>query len=561
MKRTVCMVLMLVVFCSAQIVEWIHSYNGPDNQSEVPYDIAVDNFGNVFVGGYGYLAATYMDCLMIKYADGDTLWCRYYDGGLLFYDRIHAVAVDDSGNVYATGLSMETAGDWDLVTMKYNGSGVLQWLARYDGPGNDDDEGNDIAVDDSGNVYVCGYTRSSATYTDYVVIKYNSSGDTMWTAMFDGPYSGIDIAYALVLDDSGNVYVTGEGNSSTYDPDYYTVKVNAQGDIQWVVEYDGPVDFADDRAYDIALGGGYIYVTGESEGDGSELDYATIKYSAAGDTVWELRYNGPGGWDDVARAIAADSFGNVYVTGESMGLTTLRDYATIKYSASGIQEWVSRYDGPDHDDDEGIDIVLDVFGNVYVVGQSYALGSVTPEYDFLTVKYNAAGVEQWTHRYDGTGHANDHPAAITTDSEGNVYITGRSTGNVGYDDYVTIKYGVTGISEETGYDAAAAGFSLTAYPNPFSRFTGIRFTMYDSQYMIDELRNSNFEMRKPSLKIYDASGRMVKSFDLGSSIQDQVSMVVWDGTDQAGREMGSGVYFIRADAGYHHATQQVLLVR
>jgi len=86
-----------------------------------------------------------------------------------------------------------------------------------------------------------------------------------------------------------------------------------------------------------------VYVTGQSAGSGTSDDYATIKYNASGVQEWVARYNGPGNRDDRAYAIAVDDAGNVYVTGQS-GLGIWADYATIKYNASGVEQWVARYD-------------------------------------------------------------------------------------------------------------------------------------------------------------------------------------------------------------------------
>ena len=83
-------------------------------------------------------------------------------------------------------------------------------------------------------------------------------------------------------------------------------------------------------------GSGKVYVTGEnySSGPSSSSAYATIKYNASGTEEWVARYNGPGVSDDYATAIAVDGSGNVYVTGQSVGSGTNYDYATIKYSQS-----------------------------------------------------------------------------------------------------------------------------------------------------------------------------------------------------------------------------------
>ena len=112
------------------------------------------------------------------------------------------------------------------------------------------------------------------------------------------------------------------------------------------------------------------------------------------------RYNGPGNGSDQARAIAVDSLGGVYVTGGSVGLGGNPDYTTIKYSA-GRQVWVARYHGPGSADGAEA-IAIDNAGNVYVTGLSYASPN-TSNTDYATIKYSSAGEQQWVARYNGPG--------------------------------------------------------------------------------------------------------------------------------------------------------------
>ena len=152
---------------------------------------------------------------------------------------------------------------------------------------------------------------------------------------------------------------------------------------------------------------------------------------------WAKRYNGPGNGSDYAVSLAVDAEGNVYVTGGSAGVGSGDDYATIKYSPTGVRLWVKRYNGPGNGTDIATALAVDAEGNVYVTGCSYADGT---DYDYATIKYSATGVRIWAKRYNGPGNSYDYAKALAVDAEGNVYVTGRSTGDGSSGDYFTIKY-------------------------------------------------------------------------------------------------------------------------
>jgi len=380
-------------------------------------------------------------------------WAVRYNGPGNSDDGAYAMAIDSSGNVYVTGGSVGSGTDYDYATIKYNNSGVQQWEARYNGLGNIGDGANAIAVDASGNVYVTGY--SMGTSDDYATIMYNSVGVQQWASRYDGLGNSTDCAEAIAIDNSGNVYVTGGSMGSGTAWDYATIKYNSAGVQQWASRYDGPVN-SDDYAKDIAVDtSGNVYVTGYSSGSGTVSDYATIKYNSAGVQQWASRYDGPGNGYDVGYAIAIDSLGNVYVTGDSGGLGTIQDYATIKYNNSGVQQWASRYDSPVNGNDCARPIVIDSLGNVYVTGWSE--DSVTMQ-GYATIKYNSLGAEQWVSRYNGPGNGYDYANSIAIDNSGNVYITGWSGGLGTSEDYATIKYNNSGIQQWAARYNAANGF-------------------------------------------------------------------------------------------------------
>jgi len=454
--------------------QWVARYNGPGNDTDKARSIVVDGSGNVYVTGYSKGSGTVYDYCTIKYnSSGVEQWVARYNGPGNNLDVPTSIAVDGSGNVYVTGLSEGSGTNWDYCTIKYNSSGVEQWVARYNGPGESDDEATSIALDGSGNVYVTGSSYGNGTDYDFCTIKYNSSGVEQWVARYNGPGNDYDEASSIAVDGSGNVYVTGNSSNGT-NYIYCTIKYNSSGVQQWVARYNGPGNGYDQARSIVVDGAGNVYVTGWSYGSGTYYDYCTIKYNSAGDTVWVRRYNGPGNGSDLAYSIALDGPGNVYVTGYSVGSGTGNDYCTIKYNSSGVQQWIARYNGPGNGSDIASSIALDVSGNVYVTG--YSTGNGTNA-DFCTIKYNSAGDTVWVRRYNGPGNGNDYANSIAVDGSGNVYVTGGSYGSGTDYDFCTIKYsqgvGIKKISTEI-----PSLFSLSQnYPNPFNPNTKIRFDL------------------------------------------------------------------------------------
>jgi uncharacterized delta-60 repeat protein len=411
---------------------WVAPYTGVFDDEAT--GIAVDRLGNVYVTGFSG-APDYYAYVTIKYnASGQEEWtAAYADPNSINFAT--AIAVDNSGNVYVTGVSGSfDSGNDDYATIKYNSAGEEQWVARYDGPASGNDGATAIAVDDSGSVYVTGSSFGSGTDVDYATIKYDSSGQQQWVARYNGPANGGDDAVAIAVDSSHNVYVTGFSLGAGTSQDYATIKYDSSGQQQWVARCNGSGN-GFDEATAIAIDGlGDVYVTGGSPGSDGITAYATIKYNAAGQEQWVARYNGPGTGSNEASAVGLDSAGNIYVTGSSFGVNGTYDYATIKYNAVGQEQWVSRYHGPGDLDDFAIAMAVNSSGDVYVTGESSG--------DYATIRYNSSGQEQWVARYNGPENFDDYATAIAVDRLGNVYVTGAThQSDVYYDyDFATIKY-------------------------------------------------------------------------------------------------------------------------
>jgi len=142
---------------------------------------------------------------------------------------------------------------------------------------------------------------------------------------------------------------------------------------------------------------------------------------------WTYTYDYIGWWENT-KDIAMDNSGNIFITGESTRTNnpqTNYDYATIKLNAGGEQMWVKRFNTGINDYVKAI--TTDNDGNVYVTGQSEGIAEV--------IKYDTDGHEIWT-----SGMLNGNPIDIATDDSGYIYITGEKY----YDDFFLFKYDGTG---------------------------------------------------------------------------------------------------------------------
>jgi hypothetical protein len=154
-----------------------------------------------------------------------------------------------------------------LPTLTHAETAVQAWVQRYHAFGNGSDGADAVAVDGNNNVIVTGTSYGgSGSLGDYVTIKYSSAGVPLWTNRYNGPGNGGDHPAAVAVDGSNNVIVTGD-----------SIRTNNS----W---------------------------------PHSDYDYATIKYSSAGEPLWTNRYI-----EGSAHALAVDSGNNVIVTGGAAG--------------------------------------------------------------------------------------------------------------------------------------------------------------------------------------------------------------------------------------------------
>ncbi len=450
--------ILIIKYSGAGVALWTNRYNGPDNFDDQATAIAVDTNRTIVATGFSVGSGTGPDYVTIAYSSaGVPLWTNRYNRLTVTADRAYAVAVDRNRNVFVTG-----SGGGDYVTIAYSEAGLSLWTNRYNGPANNIDEAAALAVDRSGNVFVSGRSMGLGTGHDYATIAYSGAGVALWTNRYGGlTNSSAEYAYALAVDDSGNVFVTGSSSGTGGHFDYLTIAYSGAGVPLWTNRYNGPTGGADEASAVTVDMAGNVFVTGHSIGSEGARDYATVAYSGAGLPLWTNRYNGSGNYHDFATAIAVDSSGNVFVSGRSGSFGPFFDYVTIAYSTAGVPLWTNRYNGPGNLDDYSNGLAVDGSGGVFVTGHSFGSRSGP---DFATIAYSGAGLPLWTNRYNGRGNRDDRASALAVDNTGTVFVTGYTVGVEGSFDYATIAYSSAGLplwinhynGPENGSDEAKA---------------------------------------------------------------------------------------------------------
>jgi hypothetical protein len=360
------------------------------------------------------------------------------------------VAVDGSGNVYLAGTTNSTdfptvnpeqdanAGGVDLFVSSLTADGsALNYSTYLGGSGGDGDQGVGIAVDDSGSAYVTGNTASDDFpttagviqdtlngTTDAFVTKFDADGANLAYSTYLGG-SGDDSGHAIAVDGGGNAYVVGTTTSDDFPTTGGVVQGNfGGGEDAFVTEVDstgtGKVystylgGTGDDEALAIVLdGAGDAFVGGRTTGDfpittgafqttfggGNDDGWITELDPGATKKFFSTYVGGSG--DEFVRAIALDSVGDVYVTGQTdsadlpilnpaqAGLNGPSDAFVIGLNKTGATQIFGTYLGGSGDDAGG-GIGLDSSDNIYVTGQTLSDDFPTTDGAFQTGSGGAA---------------------------------------------------------------------------------------------------------------------------------------------------------------------------
>jgi hypothetical protein len=374
-------------------------------------------------------------------------WASYYDGPGGFNEGNPVTALDAAGNVYVAAYSYKEFnryGDKDVVVMKYDRAGNLQWSRRFGGSGNLQDDPSDIRTDAQGNVYLTGsFWNDVEPDFDIFTVKFDTNGNQLWLKTYNGTADYQDFGHALRLDSSGNVYVAGYSvgnNNGRIDNNFITLKYDTNGNQLWKREFDGgSYDGAEELEVDAA---GNVFVTGTStvNSGGSTSDIITVKYDTNGAQQWVNRYDSHSSYDDTAMRLRLDSQGNVFVMGK-IWIRQMQEVVLFKLNgANGSNLWTRNWSNSNGVyQDRAVALAVDSSGNAIIGGQTYYSTS-DQNVDAFTVKFSPTGTLLWQKIYNGPSRDGfDGDNQLTTDARGNIYVGLSSQGFNNYD-LTLVKY-------------------------------------------------------------------------------------------------------------------------
>jgi len=401
--------------------EWNKTW-GASSDEEVS-GIVLDSSGNIFITGtIGIYGGEGDDnVFLLKYdSAGNLLWDKTW--GQSDYDYSYGIAIDSTGNAFITGKTYNFGETYsDVFILKYDSSGNLLWKRTWGG--SDDEWAPKIALDASGNAIISGSTESyGAGYSDVFILKLDSSGNNLWDKTWGG--SERDLGFGVVLDNSGNAFVTGGTLSfGTGADDLFLLKYNSTGTLLWNKTWGGARnEYVRGIVLDVS---GNITLTGETFSYGAgPSDVFVLKYDSSGNLLWDKTWGGSSG--ESGREISVDALGNAYITGETSSYGAgFCDAFILKYDSFGNLLWDKTWGGSANDYGRGM--ILDSSGNTFITGSIGVYGGEGSSEVFL-LKYDSSGNLLWDKTWGG--FSNDYARGIVLDSSGNTFIAG-DTGNYG----------------------------------------------------------------------------------------------------------------------------------
>jgi len=492
---------------------WQQTFDSGSGNTDVAVPLVLDEAGNLFVTGYTVSAAIYrFQTIRYMRDNGNLLWQQTFTGPANDDSRPVGIGLSPDGEVMVAGWTVNGANDLDYYVVTYDNGALNQPSALTattlssssirldwtDNSANEDGFKIERKLGELGSYTqiatvgpdITSYSDTGLTANNYYYYRIRAysavNGDShysneahaltvflnqiapAWTYIYANPDNLDDFANGIAVGPDNHPVVTGFSQRTVGGFDYLTLKLNrSDKSLLWSDLYDDP-DSEMDKATCVAVdSANNAVVSGFASlffppAQKNINSIYTISYPPAGPpTGWTAQYNGPGGIDDravaVATATVTDSSNNSFVVGHGKNLANNDDIYVIKYQANGALGWsATPFDGNGGNDyPNAVAVAPD--GSVYVAGYSEtAAGSGI--YKFFVAKYNGtSGALIWADVYSPQAGGNNRANSMAVDAAGDLYMTGYATNVSGDRDLYTIKYSGTAATPQRLWERPVDG--------------------------------------------------------------------------------------------------------
>lgn len=312
-------------------------------------------------------------------------------------ETAEGVAVAPDGSVYIAGVTDSFgAGRTDVFVLKLTSGNRLVWQRTWGGSSTDTATG--VAAGPDGSAYVTGTTSSFGPGNPAFLLRFAAGGALVWQRTWGGV--NVDFANAVAVASDGSAYVVGQTVSFGSVRDAFIVKFSAAGDLLWQRIWGGPTR---DAASAVAVGpDGSVYVAGQSESFSAVYEITLLKFAPDGTLVFQELWSR--GVNDFAQGIAVSGDGSVYVAGIRSGGS---ESTLLKFAADGTLLWQRLFNEIGTDAVRGVAVLAD--GSVFLAGWTDSFGAGLQ--DELVLKVSALGDLVWAKTWGGPSSEEAHGIA------------------------------------------------------------------------------------------------------------------------------------------------------
>lgn len=258
-----------------------------------------------------------------------------------------------------------------------------------------------------------------------------------WVARYNGPPGDrFDIVTEMILD-SGFVYIFGNSVGVNSLNDFIALKYSSAGDLVWEFRYNGPTNSTDDSKSAAKTPDGGFVMTGFTSTSSFNFKIVTIKINNNGDSLWTRIYENPLYERSSGEKVVVDESGNIYVAGSVRAASGFQDIVLLKYSPTGELIAETFFSGAGNRDDLIVSLLMNSNSELYITGTT----QVTQQrFDILLLKYSSNLSLLWEKTYNNPLDKYDGATASTLDNFGNIIVTGRTTPENNFSDVIVLKY-------------------------------------------------------------------------------------------------------------------------